>query len=51
MIQRKWLGYDGYYFCGHPETNDQLLYECPVAKAIWGLIAICFHQNTRPELL
>jgi hypothetical protein len=24
------------------------LVECPIAKVIWGVLAICLHQNTRP---
>jgi hypothetical protein len=37
------------YFCNAPETVDHLFFECPTAKVICGVIAICFHQNSRPK--
>jgi hypothetical protein len=36
MIKRKWKGDKGCYFCGLTETVDHLLFECPVAKVLWG---------------
>jgi hypothetical protein len=27
---------------------DHLLFSCPVAKVIWGILAICFQQKDRP---
>jgi hypothetical protein len=48
-IRRKWQGDPGCYFCGCPETVDHLLLSCPVAKVIWGIVAICFGQHDRPS--
>jgi hypothetical protein len=46
MIAGDWHGDPGCYFCGRLETVDHL-FSCPIAKVVWGLIAICFNQNTR----
>jgi hypothetical protein len=24
------------------------MFSCPVSRVVWGVIAICFHQKTRP---
>jgi hypothetical protein len=30
------------------ETVDHLLFVCPTAEVVWGIIAICFqHRHTR----
>jgi hypothetical protein len=34
--------------CGDLEDCDHLMFSCPVSKIIWGVIAMCFHQTTRP---
>jgi hypothetical protein len=49
MIRRNWNGDPGCYFCGCLETTDHLLFECPVAKVVWGVIALCFQQNNMPS--
>jgi hypothetical protein len=48
MIKRKWQGAPDCYFCGEPEDCDHLMFLCPIARVVWGVIAICFHQKTRP---
>jgi hypothetical protein len=48
MIKRNWGGDLCYYFCGEPETVDHLLFSCPVANVVWGIIALCFGQHNRP---
>jgi hypothetical protein len=48
MVKRKWQGVPDYYFCGAPEDCDHLMFLCPIARVVWGVIAICFHQKTRP---
>jgi hypothetical protein len=45
MLKRNWQGDPRCYFYGLPESCDHL----PIAKVIWGLIAICLQQNTRPS--
>jgi hypothetical protein len=48
MIKRKW-GDPDCYFCGSIKTVDHLLFSCPIAKVVGGLVAICFQQNSRPN--
>jgi hypothetical protein len=31
------------------QTVDHLLFSCPIAKVVWGVVALCFHQNNRPS--
>jgi hypothetical protein len=45
----KWKGDPDCYFCGALETNDHLFFQCPIAKVIWRVMAICFNQNDRPQ--
>jgi hypothetical protein len=47
MARRNWQGPQDCYFCGDPETNDHLLFQCPIAKVIWGVVVMCFHQSSR----
>jgi hypothetical protein len=48
LIRRKWKGSPGCYFCGNPETTDNIMFSCPTAKVVWGVVALCFHQRNRP---
>jgi hypothetical protein len=48
MLKRNWYGNPGCYFCESPETMDHLFFESPVAKVVWGVLAICLQQSTRP---
>jgi hypothetical protein len=45
MIARKWQGDPGCYFCDEMETVDHLLFDCPISKVVWRVIAICFGQK------
>jgi hypothetical protein len=49
MVKRRWQGDPRCVFCGAFETPDHLLFTCPIAKVVWGVVAICFHQRTRPS--
>jgi hypothetical protein len=49
MSRRNWKGDPSCYICGAPESCDHLMFTCPIAKVIWGIIAVCFHQKTRPS--
>jgi hypothetical protein len=49
MIRRQWQGDSGCYFCGVHEDMDHLFFKCPVAKVVWGVLAVCFHQTIRPN--
>jgi hypothetical protein len=47
--EKKMAGDPACYFCDDAETVDHLLFGCPIAKVIWGVIAICFGQKIRPN--
>jgi hypothetical protein len=49
MIAKKWQGDPGCFFCGELETVDHLLFDCPISKIVWGVIAICFGQRNGPK--
>jgi hypothetical protein len=37
------------YFCDEPEDTYHLFFKCHVARVVWGIIALCFHQMVRPS--
>jgi hypothetical protein len=49
MKKRNRQGDPDCYFCGQFEDTDHLLLVCPISKVIWGVIAMCFHQNDMPS--
>jgi hypothetical protein len=49
MLIKNWKGDLGCCFCGGLKTVDHLLFSCPVAKVVWGVIAVCFGQRIRPS--
>jgi hypothetical protein len=49
MRRKNCSGDPGCYFCGAEETIDHLMFSYPVAKAVWGVVALCFHQRDRPN--
>jgi hypothetical protein len=49
MVRRKWQGDPGCYFCGEEECQS-LTVHLPGGKSdIWGVIALCFSVQTRPN--
>jgi hypothetical protein len=49
LIKKKWQGSPSCYLSGELESIDHLFFSCPVVKVTWGVISLCFHQNTRPS--
>jgi hypothetical protein len=49
MKKRNWQGDPDCYMCGQFESTNRLFFECPIAKVIWGVIALSFHQNDMPS--
>jgi hypothetical protein len=49
MVRRNYQGDPCCYFCSDPESSDHLFFECPIARVVWGVIAVCFAQNSRPS--
>jgi len=48
LIKRKWVGDPSCYFCSDNENINHLLFCCPVAKVIWGIIAMSLGANNIP---
>lgn len=48
MVKRKWQGDPKCYFCQNNESVNHLLFQCSVAKSVWGVIAICVGANDVP---
>jgi hypothetical protein len=40
MLIRNWQGSLNCYFCGARESNDHLFFSFPIAKVIWGVVAL-----------
>jgi hypothetical protein len=49
MMRRKWQGSPTCYSCGEPKSNYYLFFSCPITKVVWGVVARCFQQTTRPR--
>jgi hypothetical protein len=49
MTKRKWTGERTCYFCETDESIDHLLFQCPVAKCVWGIVALCLNTNQIPS--
>ena len=45
MIKRNWQGDPSCYFCPSNESINHLFFLCPVAKVIWGTVALCLGAN------
>jgi len=51
LLRRNWQGDPSCYFCPNDENMDHLFFTCPIAKVIWGMIAITLGANNIPENL
>jgi hypothetical protein len=49
IIRRKWQGDPSCYFCDTEENRDHLLFQCPIARCVWGIIAICLGTDLIPN--
>jgi hypothetical protein len=49
MLARNWQGDPDCYLCGNTESVDRPLFQCPVSKEVWGVLAICFNQRVGPS--
>ena len=48
MIRRNWSGSPTCYFCSADKSIDHLLFLCPVAKLLWGLVGLCLGAGNVP---
>lgn len=48
MVKRKWVGDPSCRFCDSVETTEHLFFQCPTAKVVWSIVAICLGANNIP---
>jgi len=48
LLKRKWQGDSSCVFCDEEETISHLFFQCPVARAIWLVVARCFGASNIP---
>jgi len=51
LIKRNWVGDPSCYFCSENENLDHLFFLCPIAKVVWGMIAMCLGASNIPRNL
>jgi hypothetical protein len=49
LLKRKWKGSAACVFCQEAETVKHLMFECPIVKYVWSIIAFCFGATVRPN--
>lgn len=49
MIKRKWIGDPTCRFCDAVETTDDLFFQCPTSKVVWGIITGCLGTTVIPS--
>jgi hypothetical protein len=49
LLKRKWKGSAACVFCQEAETVRHLMFECPIVKYVWSIIAFCFGAKVRPN--
>jgi hypothetical protein len=49
MIRRKWTGDPSCVFCNGIETVDHLIFQCAIARCVWGVVAFFFGTNCVPR--
>jgi hypothetical protein len=49
MVKRKWEGNPICVFCDQPETLEHLIFQCIVAKCVWGMVGICMGATNIPS--
>jgi hypothetical protein len=49
MLKRKWQGSPVVTCVGNLRIWTIYCFLCRVAKVMWGVVAMCFHQTTRPS--
>ena len=49
MIRRKWPGDPSCLFCDRDESVSHLLFQCSMAKAVWGIVAFSLGATNVPR--
>jgi hypothetical protein len=45
LVKRRWKGCTKCGFCTQQETIQQLFFDCPMARLVWGCVAVAFGIN------
>jgi len=48
MIRRKWTGDPSCLFCDQNESISDLLFQCSMAKVVWGIVAFSLGAKNVP---
>lgn len=49
MVKRKWTRDPTCRLCNSIETTEHLFFQCPTARTVWAIVALCFGVNTIPN--
>ena len=49
LLKRKWKGNPACAFCQEEETVKHLMFDCPVIKYVWSILAYIFGATVRPN--
>lgn len=49
MRKRNWNGDPTCRFCANTETVEHLLFQCPITKVVWGIVAHSIGANNVPK--
>jgi hypothetical protein len=49
LLKRKWKGSPKCAFCPDTESVKHLMFECPVTKYVWSILAYIFGATVRPS--
>jgi hypothetical protein len=42
LVKRQWKGCTKCYFCTEQKTIQHLLFDCPMARLLWGIVCVTF---------
>jgi hypothetical protein len=45
LVKRRWKGCTKCGFCAQQETVQHLFFDCPMARLVWGCVAVAFGIN------
>jgi hypothetical protein len=45
LVKRRWKGCTKCGFCAQQETVQHLFFDCPLARLVWGCVAVAFGIN------
>lgn len=49
LIRKEWVGDSSCSFCNYNEDVDNLFFNYPIAKVVWGTLARCVNSQFIPH--